>query len=365
MSITINQSPSDYPSAHHELWHVVDSTNKNTAGFQYVFDIYKGATLLTRVKNSPIAPDNKGVLDVCNIVRSLLPGTDFPDRSLDDFQLNNMLGVDVFFADYDVRYGHVSGGVLTANIASGRYRVYNNYKRKGWDNKQSNISVSGQILTNRPSTSYYYEGQPVVICYFGETGQNYSKTYANLSADPYTGNGRAVITSWVPTTDSTFQVSGSVGGVIGTRSLRKRCAKHKTHTLIFRNAFGVWDSFTFVHGKLISDIQRKQYNRQNWQLVGSSMQENNGRVFYEKQWTYDIEYGSKMVLTSDILSTDEYDWLFELVASTQVYYVGGNIDKLYPVTITDNNYEFKQDAIEKTDTLQVTIQFDKNNTQYR
>ncbi len=46
MSITIHQSPSGYASAHSELWHVVESTNKAVAGFQYVFDIYKAGNLV-------------------------------------------------------------------------------------------------------------------------------------------------------------------------------------------------------------------------------------------------------------------------------------------------------------------------------
>jgi hypothetical protein len=364
MSITVNQAPSGYPSAHEELWHVVESTNKSTAGFQYVFDIYDGATLLTRVKNSPYGTDKLGVLDVGNIVRSLLPGADFPSGDLNEFPNNTELGTEVFFTDYDVRYGEVSGGVLTANIASGTYRVYNNYKRAGYDNKQSAITGAGQILTNRPATSYAYANQPVVISFFAPSGQNYQKTFG-LDSATFTGNGKAVMTSFTPDADGTFQVSGSVSGVTGTRQIKTRCAKHQTHTLIFLNAFGVWDSFTFVHGKFSTDVQRQQFEQLKWRLSGGSMVENTGKVYHQKHKVYAGQYTQKMTLTSDILSTGEYDWLQELVTSPQVYYVKDIALDVYPVTITESNYELKQDAIQKADFLQLTIQFDNQNTQYR
>ena len=57
MGITVHQSPTGYTSAHGEVWHVVESTDKNLQGFKYVYDIYKGNTLLTRIKNSPLGDD--------------------------------------------------------------------------------------------------------------------------------------------------------------------------------------------------------------------------------------------------------------------------------------------------------------------
>jgi hypothetical protein len=219
-------------------------------------------------------------------------------------------------------------------------------------------------LSNRPATSYYYDNQPVVISFFAPSGQNYEKTYG-LDSATFTGNGKAVVTSFTPTDDDTFQVSGSASGVTGTRALRRKCSKHQPHTLIFLNAYGVWDSFTFVHGKLSTDVQRQQFEQLNWRLSGGSMAENTGRVYHQKQKVYAGQYMQKMTLTSDILSTGEYDWLQELVASPQVYYVKDDASDLFPVTITETNYELKQDAIQKADFLQLTIQFDNRNTQYR
>jgi len=46
MAITINSIPEQYASLHDELWFVVDSTNKASANFKYVFDVYVDAVLV-------------------------------------------------------------------------------------------------------------------------------------------------------------------------------------------------------------------------------------------------------------------------------------------------------------------------------
>ena len=82
-------------------------------------------------------------------------------------------------------------------------------------------------------------------------------------------------------------------------------------------------------------------------------------IYLEGNKTYASKYKEKMTLTSDILSTDEYNWLSELINSPQVYYVKYGVDDyMYlPVQITDNDYELKDDRINKADTLSVTIEF--------
>ena len=89
-------------------------------------------------------------------------------------------------------------------------------------------------------------------------------------------------------------------------------------------------------------------------------------VYNESKKVYAISYKEKMQLTTDILSTEEYDWLSELITSPQVYYYSPSTSEFYPVMITDTNYEFKDDRINKADTLTVSIDFsDSTNTQFR
>jgi hypothetical protein len=332
MGITIHQSPTGFASAHEEVWHVVESTDKNITGFQYVYDIYKGAELLTRVKNSPLGASKLGVLDVGNIVRSALDSYSFPAFNLAAFTNEVTLGADIFFTDYDVRYGQVSGvGEVSGNLASGTYRVYNNYKRSKWDNATSEISADA-FLTNRPSGSTYYPGEPIVASvYVGSEDRSRLLTTSYGNASKY------------------YNTSGQYN---------------------LGYTFGILP----VSGTITFDLQNENddvidtitFKQMRWGLSGNSMVEKIGSVYNESMKTYAVKYKERMMLTSDILSTGEYNWLSELINSPQVYYYSTENAEYYPVQITDSDYEFKDDRINKTDTLSVTIEFSTpQNTQYR
>lgn len=374
MAITVSQSPSGYPSAHEPVWHVVESTNKATDGFQYIFDIYKSGNLVTRVKNSPYGTGKYGVLDVSNIVRATLDTESINDISISSGG-GTVLGSEEFWTEYDVRYGEVSGGVLTTNISSGTYRVYNNYERSEFDNKSSDIT-GAVFLSNRPDKSTLYSSGIFVFSVFTPTGQSYRlRTYKDsvlFDTDLPTANGDAKMYYFTDTyfnanDELIFEFSGSVSGTIGTKTFKKKCSKYDVHSLVFLNAFGVWDSFTFVHGKKTLDINRKSFKQLGWQLNGSNQMAKGGTHYnYETSKVYASMHRMKMQLTSDILSTGEYDWLAELINSPIIYYYDYSSDKLLPVMITDTNYEFKDERINKAETLTVNIEFSNDtNTQFR
>jgi hypothetical protein len=374
MSITIHQSPTGYKSAHEEVWHVVESTNKAVTGFQYVFDIYKAGSLVTRVKNTPYGVDKLGVIDLGNIVRAPLDSADFPALDIPNLSTPFELGADVFFTDYNVRYGEVSGGVLTQNIASGTYRVYNSYSRNMWDNKPSDIATN-VLLTNRPDIKFY-DNEPVVISSYIDAGTSTfevdftitRKSASNYFDTSYSNIKKMYVYGFYPPDNADkISLSCAASGVVNAINFQKKCSKYDTHTLIFLNAFGGYDNCTFVHGKLLRDIERKSYDKSKWKIVDNQMSQiSNTYIFNEFKKTYATKYIEKMQLTSDILSTIEYDWLAELIVSPQVYYFDKNTLFFYPVLITDTNYEFKDDRINKTETLTVNIEFSgSQNTQFR
>lgn len=394
MSITVHQSPTNYPSAHGELWHVVESTNKAVIGFQYVFDIYKGANLVTRVKNTPYGSNKLGVLDVGNIVRAAMPTDSMPALILDSFSQDVTLGADVFWTEYDVRYGEVSGGVLSANITSGTYRAYNNYSRSKWDRAKSDISgvfgdsgvfqfSSSRLLTNRPDRTNYYPNEPVVLTMFiDDTAAEFyrglyigqeegSETF--VTDRQYTNSSnynKAFAFTYFPSGNvNLIEISTNYGGSNQTyqiKKLFKKCSKYDTHTLVFLNAYGVYDSFTFVYGKLTMANEKNKFEQLRWKVSGNSMVESSSGIYNESVKNYAGSYKETMELTSDILSTGEYNWLSELINSPLVYYYSKDNEEFYPVIITNTNYEFKDDRINKAETITVNIEFSESiNTQYR
>jgi len=375
MAITIKSFPqaSGYVSAHEDVWHVADSTNKAVTGMKYIFDIYKGAELLTRIANSPYGDDQYGVLNVGNIVRSALQTSNIGDLDMTTAYTGSFgvidAGTDYWWGEYDVRYGEICGTTTIENSASGTYRVYNTYNRHPMHRAGAALGSGTVFLTNRPDDSYYYSGEPVVLTINGKRisagGSLEIKTNGSVrtitAADAmhyFSLNG---LTSDIP-------VSIETGGglvLLGRKFLKQKCSKYTPYTLIFLNAYGGWDSFTFVNGNVLIDNEKKKFERSEWVLNGFNMVDRIGKVRYEGMKTYGVKFKTKMKLTTDILNTEEYKWLFELIVSPLVYLWDKQSGLFHPVQITDTNYEMKNSLQNKTETLDVNIDDFDLNTHYR
>jgi len=391
MAITVKQAPqaSGYVSAHEDVWHLVDSTNKSTPGFKYVFYIKKNEVTLAKIVNSPYSASNLlGALNVGNIVRTLPKFSSLYDLALPgDFRVSQAdytsFGEDYFFSNYEVWYSEICGTVETYST-SGEYSVYNTYNRHPLHNADLELNNDYKsFLTNRPDTSSYYVGEPIVICmktklnslkasFFIQNGSE-TRTY---SFDPFSsgfGYSRLNLNGFNQN-EASIKAYTSVGGITTdyqTKKFIKKCSKYEVYTLIFINAFGCWDSFTFHSGEIITENEKKRYDLNNWKIyaVGEnnyiSDREYNSSVYNEKTSTYATEFKTKMKLTSDILNSEEYKWLFELIVSPLVYIYDKNNIALHPVHITDTNYQIKNSLKNKSEFLEVNIEIDKQNTQFR
>jgi len=373
MAITIKSAPqaSGYVSANEDVWHVVDSTNKNITGFKYLFDIYKSGNLLTRVTNSPYGDDDYGVINVGNIVRSLVTVDTLGDLDMSTAYTGTYgvinSGADYWWGEYDIRYGEICGTTTIDNSASGNYRVYNTYNRHEIHGTEAALNSGTVFLTNRPDESYYYNGEPVVLSINGKritAGQSLlikilGSTRTITAADAlhyFSLNGMS--------SDSTVSIE-TTGSVLATKQLKFKCSKYTPYTLIFLNTYGAWDSFTFVNGNVLTDNEKKGFEQMDWKLDGFNMVNKTGKVRYEGMRTYGVEFKTKMKLTTDLLNTEEYKWLFELIVSPLIYLWNKDSSLFHSVQITDTNYEMKNSLQNKAETLSVNIEVYKQNTQYR
>jgi hypothetical protein len=373
MAITIKSFPqaSGYVSAHEDVWHVADSTNKNIPGFKYLFDIYKGAELLTRIANSPYGDDQYGVLNVGNIVRSSLQTSNIGDLDMTT-AFNGSFGVinagaDYWWGEYDVRYGEICGTTTLENDASGTYRVYNTYNRHPMHKAGTALGSGTVFLTNRPDESYYYSGEPVVLTINGKrvtAGENLLIKVGGSTRTITAADAMHYFSLNSLSSDATVSIE-TTGAVLATKKLNAKCSKYTPCTLIFLNAYGGWDSFTFVNGNVFTDNEKKKFERSEWALNGFNMTDRTGKVKYEGMKTYGVKFKTKMKLTTDILNTDEYKWLFELIVSPLVYIWDKDASLLHPVQITDTNYEIKDSLKNKAEFLEVNIDVYDQNTQYR
>ena len=379
MAITIKSFPqaSGFVSAHEDVWHVADSTNKAVTGMKYLFDIYKGAELLTRIANSPYGDDQYGILNVGNIVRSSLQTSNIADLNLTTSYTSGLSlitgGADFWWSEYDVRYGEICGTTTIENSASGTYRVYNTYNRHPLHKSGSALNASKGFLTNRPSESNFYIGEPVVLSINGKVETPGYDLQIAINGSSFTSFDAADAMFYFSvnglTSDSTIVFGSGVvepfPPVYGTLQLKAKCSKYTPYTLIFLNAYGGWDSFTFVNGNVLTDNEKKKFERSEWVLNGFNMSDRTGKVKYEGMKTYATKFKTKMKLTTDILNTDEYKWLFELIVSPLVYIWDKDAILLHPVQITDTNYEIKDSLKNKAEFLEVNIDIYDQNTQYR
>ena len=377
--INISGTPGSYASAHEPLWFVVDSTDKNTTGFQYIFDVYKDSQLLARIKNTPYGANKYGVINVSNIVRSTLQDNPFQLLSVDDWTQNVYSGADYWFTDCRVEFGQISGNTTTYNDASANVRAFNSYNRAlihSTDSLFDKINGNIRLLTNRPIENNFYEGEPIILSVAPREATIQKRIKINGSVTGTNIIEGVDVFSYASinnqTQDFTFEVYDlDSSGVIGSLNFKKKCVKYKPWTLVFLNAFGCWDSFTFVHGSLSLDNEKKKFERNAWGINNGIMSdqvpliESSVTVYNEGFKTYASNIKTKMKLTSDLLDTEEYKWLSELIVSPSVYLYDKDNGSFYPVQITNSNYEFKDSLINKTEVLELNLDVYDNNTQYR
>jgi hypothetical protein len=112
--------------------------------------------------------------------------------------------------------------------------------------------------------------------------------------------------------------------------------------------------------------EKKSFEKQRWKLDGFTMKEKlYSGIYNESIMTYANMIKSKMKLTSDFLTTEEYAWLAELVNSPLVYLLRPGQD-LIPVKITNTDYEFTNSLQNKAKLLEVEIEFGiVKNSQFR
>lgn len=86
---------------------------------------------------------------------------------------------------------------------------------------------------------------------------------------------------------------------------------------------------------------------------------------YGSKKGYNSLIKTSLSLTSHLLTDAEYVWLADLLSSPDVYMYNETLERFVPVTIGDNNYEYRTYANSKLTPLQLVINFtDEYNSQF-
>lgn len=393
MAITLNSSPNSYQSFHEDLWFVVSSTNTAQPSFKYVFDVYINSTLVARVKSFPQPTSNKGIFNAATIVRNYWSSY---FRTQSPATLFNDVSSDIRVA-YTIQFGEEYSGTTYTNLTSSAKNSYNyypsildgatafngalydDYKKSllttrdtlNIDTRLTGSNTFVSILNGVENTSKNWRFD--VTRYNSGTGTtntsggNVAVTdFALLDVSPDAINeylGSTFITS---ATDYYILESYYDSGAEWSMRVNVLCESRYTPISIhFLNSFGGYDTMNFtLVNRESRNVERKSFEKINWELSGSNMNRANGSgIFYGGSVPFATQQTITYKLTSDWLSLTDYNWLRDLITSPEVYMQDG--DYFIPVKVNTNSWNEKKRYADKLYNIELDIEVGQIHSQYR
>ncbi len=398
MALSLLYNPVDYSSAHGQLiFTLLEDTKPFSSSlypdYKYVCDIYIGGVLEARLKAFPRPNDKIGFFDIGNVVRNYIYPYFAPAAANARAQ---QVGENYFYANVICRFGEEYGGVTYTNIIVDTQRSYfNHYNGRLIGENTILANYLDKVLSTRPYATPVYRGAKFCFIPFLPTDD----TTINLVIRAYNGSTQ-VATATIPYTPTTlssnemqlFNVSptainaaspGLISSYIEYYTVQfsttnitddsiyrfnLTCeAKYEVRTIHFMNRFGGFESKDFSKVSRNSiNIEKSDYGAAAYLINSSGVPEyyNTQKVYRETRRNYAGTWKEKMTLNSDLLRDEEYAWLEDLILSPVAYVEIG--EYLYPITITDNNYEPKKAINDDLTNLTINIEYgDRFNTQYR
>lgn len=407
MAITINSVPAAFASLHDDAWFVVSSDNATQDNFKYVFDAYVSGELTSRVKMVPAASaeGSYGVYNSAPIIRNYM-GNYFKPVEGSVLQHSS----DEIKVQYDIRFGEEVSGVLTTNLASGTYSGYNYYSPLFFDgilllgggdgdlllsDQYDNLLISNYAddwLTERKIDDIeLIFGKRLFISFLaneiaggkievqkidgngdlgtGATGGDITFTgefnlfeFGQSSINDYLGS------EFITENDYGYKVRLLHDGIASNWIVIRHVCYDRSNPINvhFLNRLGGWDTFGFnLINKRRTEFIRRSFRRLQYQLSGDQMSNNDIYNRYnEGTINFSTEHRDGYRLISDYVREEDYTWLAQLVASPLVYLeVRG---AYFPITIVENNYEYKTEKSDQLFNLELSIEVSKYvNSQYR
>lgn len=387
MAIVLNTTPGTYLSAHGDLIFVPYEATKAAdpvtyPNYKYVCDVYVNGVLIARQKAFPHPDNDRGIFNIGPVVRNYLETTFSPAANVLRAQ---EMGEGEFFVTVQCKFGEEYNDTLFTNLTVDSARIYFNHYNGRLNGSASTIlsSFTNKPLTNRPTrTKILADAGEVLIPYFPTSTtpfnvvftlddattetETVTPTAANNLQQLNVSPGVIDAITALAITDATKYYTVEFNGV--TYRFDLVCeAIHEVHTLHFLNQFGGFESYSFTKvSRTTEDIERKTYGKLNYRVDGSGVVSNynSNKVYHENKPTYATKYNERLTLNSDLLKDAEYTWLSELVRSPLVYIQEG--EYFLPVTITNNNYDYRKTVNDKLTNLTITIEYGKDlNTQFR
>lgn len=377
MAIVLNDYPGPLLSAHGDIiFTVYESIKSNDPitypNYKYIADIYIAGVLVARLKKAPHPDNNRGVFNIGSIVRDYV-GTPFnPTPSVFFAQVS---GNEEYYATVQVKFGEEYEDTIYTNLTVDIERQYfDHYNGRLIGSETVLYPLFGKVISNRPyATTVFNTGRCFLPIIPNGTPLNIEvKTYNSALIDTETTT--RPVSAFLQIYDiSPSGINAEFPGLInsfveyytvqlGPDSIYRfdiDCEpRYDIYTLHFKNQYGGFESkaFSKVSRKKI-DIKKKDFGKLPYTLTsgGFVLYYNSNNVYSDQRSVYASTYTETWVLNSDILSDGEYRWLGDLMISTMIYI---ELDGYYlPVTIKENNYEYRKQINDKLTNLTIEIEF--------
>lgn len=363
--MTFNSQPSTFQSMNAPLIYVVFDANYTQDNYKYVFETWIDGV---KVHTDKIFPDplfGKGVFDISNIVRQYATLELKPETTTREF----------YCKDVQVKIREEYGGTVGSVVASSDIiNVFNYY---GFRNNPDTsirelIDYQNRIITERPFIKipegctnfyipFYDTTNNLISVSLDDAGTSFSVTPTTTEPNCQNINIADLNIAY----DDILIINSEIGQNL---KCYVQCAGlYDNYIIHFLNRFGGYESMLFNKvSKKTYDIQRKDFQQKSFVINDSGYVvyvENN--ILKRQKKTFGTRWNEKLKISTDLLTNAEYQWLCQLVLSTDIYVQKLGDTTIYPCTITDTNYEFKDVIVDGLTQLTINIEFGHSyKTQY-
>ena len=376
MAITIESEPTDKAPVYSDLIYVVSTTNEAQPNFRFIAVVKDGSGNTIAKLKFPILYNStdKGV---CNLSRILQNYVTY------DFTLNTLQPATCpnSYINYSVEFGEEYGTTpaeylnLTSDTGKWAWNGLYSIFQSQTINDYLLDDAAAKFLTNvrtrrvtRDQYDYLYflataDTKAIHVIAYNAAGTQIASSEITCTIDA--GNNTEFmgrVAAGVVNLNSIAQgqlISGTAGQIVPTGTayytihahdnatppdpvseyyrfdIVEDCSKWTPHYLYFLNSLGGFES---VRCSMLSrdkyDIERKQYKRNNYSLVGGTQWVNDTTKHSMTQ--YDVTKKKTVTLNTNFLNEAEFEWLHELISSPVVF-----LDGTIPVNITDSKFEVR------------------------
>lgn len=357
--MTFETTPDNYQSVNDILTYVVYDSNAIDPAkldYKYVAEIWCSGVLVHTMREYPKPITGRGEFEVSTTVRQAITPT-----------LTTDLGVGEWWIDVQVKIREEYNGTVGSVVATSTSKNFFNHYNGRIDTLTNLSNYTDKVLSNRPTTIYLPSNcATFYIPYFASSASSFNVTIngSTTAVTPVAANSLININiANSLTSDYTVVINGY------TYNVKVLCSgKYDNYIVHFLNKFGGFESMLFNKvSKKTFDIERKSFQQLPYRVDGSGVVSiKSSNIMHEQKTMFGVKFNEKLRVSTDLLTTDEWTWLSELVCSPMAYIQLLGSSTLYPMAIAANNYDFKQILVDGLQQLTLDVEFNNGyKTQYR